>query len=55
MTGHGVIYGFKTEICPELDNANQLADLAFLVDLTAYLHEFNICLQGEKPIPSPVF
>lgn len=44
VTCHWVIYGIKTQIYLEVDSENQLPDFAFLVALTAYLHEFSICL-----------
>ena len=39
----------------ELDNKNQLTDLAFLVDLTTHLSELNMRLPGENQLISTMF
>lgn len=42
------LWNQKTKVVLELDDENWLADLEFLVDLTAHLNELNIHLQGKK-------
>ena len=39
----------------ELDNKNQLTDLAFLVDLTTHLSELNMRLPGENQLINTMF
>ncbi|XP_067123968.1 general transcription factor II-I repeat domain-containing protein 2-like [Centruroides vittatus] len=45
----------KAKSVPELDDANWLADLAFLVDLTGHLNDLNTRLQGKNQLISAMF
>ncbi|XP_023227897.1 general transcription factor II-I repeat domain-containing protein 2A-like [Centruroides sculpturatus] len=45
----------KAKSVPEFDDANWLADLAFLVDLTGHLNDLNTRLQGKNQLISAMF
>ncbi|XP_043931708.1 general transcription factor II-I repeat domain-containing protein 2A-like isoform X1 [Protopterus annectens] len=45
----------KGKPVPEFENANWMADLAFLVDITAHLNDLNLCLQGENLLITDMF
>ena len=45
----------KNKFVLKLDDENWLTDSAFLVDLTAYLNELNMCPQGETNLSIPCF
>ncbi|XP_043917683.1 general transcription factor II-I repeat domain-containing protein 2B-like isoform X2 [Protopterus annectens] len=45
----------KGKPVPEFENASWMADLAFLVDITAHLNDLNLRLQGENLLINDMF